>query len=263
VLDVPDDERRFALGLVLDRGDELGLGRVRRQPGYALEFPGAADVGAIQFGGAPVEFLPALAEGLGAVLDALELLVEPLLTVGEAGLPALEVAAQLADLVLDRADLFLDLTAPLGGLLAFLAGPLEDPAGLGLGPGPDVLGFGGDALQLGAVRGAGLRPRHARETAPHEDEREYHREQPDHHERERQSAAHGHPFPSIALGAPSCCYRLVFGTEVYAPARATARSIRPSTGRQTSSITQRICLLLLRCATGPDGTTTRCREVKA
>ena len=50
---VPDDERRFALGLVLDRADELRLGRLRRQPGHALEFPGAVDVGAVQFGGAP------------------------------------------------------------------------------------------------------------------------------------------------------------------------------------------------------------------
>ena len=35
--------------------------------------------------------------------------------------------------------------------------------------------------------------------------REHHREQPDYHERERQSAAHGHPSPSRALGAPLCC----------------------------------------------------------
>jgi hypothetical protein len=263
VLDVPDDERRFALGLVLDRGDELGLGLIDRQPGYALELLAPVGVQLVQLSGPPVEFLPALAESLGAVLDALELLVEPLLAVGEAGFPALEVAAQLADLVLDRADLFLDLAAPLGGLLGFLARPLEDPAGLGLGPGPDVLGFGGGALQLVAVRGARLKLRRARGATPHDYEREYHREQPDHHERERQSAAHGHPFPSIALGAPLCCYRLVFGTEVYAPARAIARRIRPSTGRRTSLITQRICLLLPSCVTAPDGTTTRCREVKA
>ena len=72
------------------------LGRLRRQPGDALEFPGAVGVELVQVGGAPVEVLLALAEGLGAILDALELLVEPLLTVGEAGFPALEVAAQLA-----------------------------------------------------------------------------------------------------------------------------------------------------------------------
>jgi hypothetical protein len=133
VLDVPDDERRFALGLVLYRGDELGLGLVRRQPGYALELLAPVGVQLVQLGGPPVEFLPALAEDLGAVLDALELLVEPLLAVGEAGFPALEVATQLANLVLDRADLFLDLAAALGGLLGFLAGSLEDPAGPGRG----------------------------------------------------------------------------------------------------------------------------------
>ena len=52
---------------------------------------------------------------------------------------------------------------------------------------------------------AGVRPGVAVVPAPDDDQREHHREQPDHHERERQSAAHGHPFPSIALGAPLCC----------------------------------------------------------
>ena len=152
----------------------------------------------------------ALAEGLGAVFDALELLVEPLLAVGEAGFPALEVAAQLAYLILDRADLFLDFAASLGGLFGFLTGSFQDPGGLGLGAHADVLGFGGDAVELAAVRGyLGFWP--ARGPAPDDHEREYHREQPDHHERERQSAAHGHPFPFKALGAPLCCYRVVPG----------------------------------------------------
>ena len=111
------------------------------RPGDALQLLALVGLKLVQLGGAPVEILPALAEGLGAVLDALELLVEPLLAVGQADFPALEVAAQLADLVLDRADLLLDLAAALGGLLGFLAGSFEDPAGLGLGPGADVLGF--------------------------------------------------------------------------------------------------------------------------
>ena len=247
VLDVPDDERRFPLGLVLDRGDELALGRIRGEPGDPLEFPGAVGIELVQVGGAPVEVLLALAEGLRAILDALELIVEPLLTVGETGFPALEVTAQLADLVLDRADLFLDLTAALGGLLGFLLSSLEDSGGLGLGPGADVLGFGGDAVELAAVYGLDFRC--AWGPSPHHDEREYRREQPDHHERERQSAAHGHPFPSIALGAPLCCYRLVFGTGVYAPMRAVARRLRPPTAISALSVsltTQRILLLLLR-----------------
>jgi hypothetical protein len=95
----------------------------------------------VQFGRAPVEVLPALAEGLRTVFDALELLVQPLLAVGEAGFPALEVTAQLAHFVLDRADLLFDLAAALGGLLGFLAGSLQDPGGFGLGAGTDVLGF--------------------------------------------------------------------------------------------------------------------------
>ena len=57
-------------------------------------------------------------------------------------------------------------------------------------------------------------PRGTRGPAPHDPERKYHCEQPDHHERERQSAAHGHPFPFIALGAPSCCVCDV-GTRAY------------------------------------------------
>jgi len=64
-------------------------------------------------------------------------------------------------------------------------------------------------------------PSGIRGPAPDDNEREYHREQPDYHERERQSAAHGHPFPSIALGAPLCCG--CFGTRVYALVRAGIR----------------------------------------
>src|SRR5581483_4717716 len=144
VLDVPDDEGGFALGLVLDGADELGLGLVGGEAGDALQLLVLVGFQLVQLGGAAVEILLALAEGLGAVLDALELVVEALLAVGQAGLPALEVAAQ-------RADLLLDLAAALGGLLGFLAGPFEDPAGLGLGPGPDVLGFRGGAVELAAV----------------------------------------------------------------------------------------------------------------
>jgi hypothetical protein len=61
-----------------------------------------------------------------------------------------------------------------------------------------------------------------RDPAPDDDQREYHREQPDYHERKRQSAAHGHPFPSIALGAPLCCDSRP-GSRVYALTRAIAR----------------------------------------
>src|SRR6185437_1756309 len=222
VLDVPDDEGRFALGLVLDRGDELHLGRVRGESGDPLQLLAAVGVELVQFGRAPLEVLLALAERLRPVFDALELLVQPLLAVGEAGFPALEVTAQLTHLVLDRADLLFDLAAALGGLLGFLAGSLEDTGGLGLGSGADVFGFGGGAVELAGVGGLGSRcPGGIGGAAPDDDEREYHREQPDYHERERQSAAHGHPFPSIALGAPLCCSYL--NTRVYALVRAGIR----------------------------------------
>ena len=186
----------------------------------------AFGVGALQVGGAPVEVLLALVESLGAVFDALELLVQPLLAVGEAGFPALEVTAQLTHLVLDRADLLFDLAAALGGLLGFLAGSLQDAGGFGLGAGADVFGFGGGAVELVAVGGLGERvPGGIRGPAPDDDEREYHREQPDYHERERQSAAHGHPFPSIALGAPLCCDYL--GTRGLCPGAGGRTPRRP------------------------------------
>ena len=222
-----DDEGRFALGLVLDRGDELHLGRVRGESGDPLQLLAAVGVELVQFGRAPLEVLLALAERLRPVFDALELLVQPLLTVGEAGFPALEVTAQLTHFVLDRADLLFDLAAALGGLLGFLAGSLQDPGGFGLGAGADVFGFGGGpvaacTVELGAVGGLGERgPGGIRGPAPDDNEREYHREQPDYHERERQSAAHGHPFPSIALGAPLCCGCL--GTRVLCPGTGGSR----------------------------------------
>ena len=106
-------------------------------------------------------------------------------------------------------------------MLGFLAGSLQDPGGFGLGAGADVLGLGGGTVELAAVGGLGERGSAGiRGPAPDDYERKYHREQPDYHERERQSAAHGHPFPSIALGAPLCCSCL--GTRVYALARAVA-----------------------------------------
>ena len=75
-------------------------------------------------------------------------------------------------------------------------------------------------LCLGQARG----PRSSG-SAPHDHEREHHCEQPDHHERERQSAAHGHPFQSKALGAPLCCDIRYQG---YALERAFARRLRPT-----------------------------------
>src|SRR5262249_18168058 len=117
--------------------------------------------------------------------------------------------------------------AALGGLLGFLAGSLQDPGGFGLGAGADVFGFGGgpvtaSTVELAAVGGLGERGSGGtRGPAPDDNERKYHREQPDYHEREGQSAAHGHPFPSIALGAPLCCGCL--DTRVYALVRAGTR----------------------------------------
>ena len=144
-------------------------------------------------------------QGLGALFDPLELLVQALLAIGQAQLAALEVAAQLADLVLDRADFLFDFPAALGGLFGLVAGSFEDSGRFGLGAGADVLGFLAGLFELDGVLGLGEPAGCRRGPAPDDDQREHYREQPDHHERERQSAAHGHPFPSIALGAPLCC----------------------------------------------------------
>ena len=208
MLDVPDDERRFPLGLVLDDGDQFGLGRLGGESGDALEFAFPFRVFLVELGGAAVEVLPARGQGLGALLDPLELLVQPLLAIGEAQLAALEVTAQLADLILDRTDFFFDFPAALGGLFGLVAGSVEDPGGFGLGARADVVGFLAGLVELGAVLRLSLGELTIRRgwgPAPDDDQREHHREQPDHHERKRQSAAHGHPFPSIALGAPLCC----------------------------------------------------------
>ena len=93
MLDIPDDQGRFPLGLVLDRGDELGPGLFAGQPGDALELLAALGVLPVEFGSAAVEVVPALVEGLGAIFDALELLVESLLAIGETGFTTFEVAA--------------------------------------------------------------------------------------------------------------------------------------------------------------------------
>ena len=151
VLDVPDDERGFPLGLVLDGGDELGLGSLGGEPGDALEFLAALGVLPVQLGGLAVEVLPTLVQGLRAVFDPLQLLVKPLFAVGEAGFAALKVTTQLAHLVLDRPDFLFNLAAALRGLFGFGAGPLQDAGGLGLGAGPDELSFLGDLVELAAV----------------------------------------------------------------------------------------------------------------
>ena len=184
----------------------------------------------VEFGGAALEVLLPGGQGLGAVFDPLELLIQPLFAIGQAHLAALEVAAQLTDLVLDRADLLLDFPAALGGLFGLLAGSFEDPGGFGLGARADMLGF---LVELGTI--LGLRELGAcrgRGPAPDDGQREHYCEQPDHHERERQSAAHGHPFPSIALGGPLCCDSRS-GSRVYALARAVARGGPPTVIRSS------------------------------
>ena len=147
--------------------------------------------------------------------------------------------------VLDRTDFFFDFPAALGGLFGLVAGSVEDPGGFGLGARADVLCFLAGLVELRPVLGLGeLTVCRGRGPAPDDDQRKYHREQPDYHERKRQSAAHGHPFPSIALGAPLCCDT---GSGIYALMRALARGDGPAgCFRPSLLVTIRIWLLLLR-----------------
>jgi hypothetical protein len=92
LLDVPDDQGRFPLGLVLDEADQLGLGRLAGEPGDALQLSDAFGVLAVQFGGAALEVVPALVQGERALLVALEFLVKALFAVGQPYLAALQVA---------------------------------------------------------------------------------------------------------------------------------------------------------------------------
>src|SRR5208282_3555192 len=111
-----------------------------------------------------------------------------------------------------------------------------------------VIGFLGDLVPV-CLGELSCLPRSVRGPAPHHPEREDHREQPDYHERERQSAAHGHPFPSIALGAPLCCTSVLYVCTrvrwVYALVRAVTSQIR-STADLISLTTLRIYLFVLR-----------------
>src|SRR6185437_1381475 len=145
-LDVPDRHRCLALGLVLHRGDELRLRRLRGQARDPLKLRPGLGVGLGQRLLPLFKLVPALFERLTASLKAAALAVEPLLALADPLLAPLQVAAELAHLVLDGADLVLDLAAALRGLLrrllGRLGGPAEYPVGVGLRTRPDLLRFG-------------------------------------------------------------------------------------------------------------------------
>ena len=140
MLDVPHHQGGLALGLVLDDGDQLGLGLDGGQPGHPLQLGLALVVQLVDFGGAVGQGALALVQFGGPVLQAVQFLVQPLLPVGQPVLAAFQIAAQLADLVLDRADLGFDLAAALAGLFGGQLSLGLDRGGFGLGPGPDLLG---------------------------------------------------------------------------------------------------------------------------
>ena len=146
-LDVPDDQRGLALGLVLDARDQLGLGLVGGEAGGALQHGAALLVQAAELGPLPVDLPLRLGQRVAALLGLARVLVDPLLALGQPGFPALQVAAQLPDLFLDLPDLVLDLAARGGGLLGCGLRPAHDRGRVGLGPVPDLAGLSGGVGQ--------------------------------------------------------------------------------------------------------------------
>ena len=151
VLDVPDDQRGLALGLVLDAGDQLGLGLVGGQAGHPLQHLAALLVELVEFLAPRVEILLEPVQVGGPLVDPAGFLVGPLLPLGQPGLPAFQVPAELPDLVLDGPDLVLDLAAALRDLLGGGLGLLHDGGRVGLRPRAHLIGLAHRARPVAAA----------------------------------------------------------------------------------------------------------------
>ena len=138
-LDIPHDQGRLALGLVLDNGDEFGLGLLGGEASDALQHLAALRAEFLELGPLAGDVPLQLVQAIGTLIDPAGVLVDPLLPLSQPGLPALQVAAEQLDLLLDGPDLVLHLAARLGGLLGGGLGPADDGAGLRLGPRPDLV----------------------------------------------------------------------------------------------------------------------------
>src|SRR5664280_2304435 len=133
-LEVPEQDRRLALALVLDLLDQLGLGLGRVQTGRPFEdqpplFGHVIELGSLA-GDAGVE----LGQLTVALLDPSLLGVQPLLALGQPVLAALQVRSQLTDVLFEGARLGLGATAGFQRRRA--GGKLGVPAqslGVGLG----------------------------------------------------------------------------------------------------------------------------------
>jgi hypothetical protein len=217
--DIPDGQRRLALGLVLHGGDKLGPGLVGGQAGDALQLGPLGRVGVREVFRPVLERGPAADKGLSAFLKAAALVVKALLALADPLLTALQVAAELAYLVLDEAELLLGLVPPvrrqlgrqLGGLdgrlLGRRGGAAEDLVGLSLRAGADLLRVG--LRLLGELAGVGGQRETAGRTAQDDDEhaeRECQGNQADYQQRD--CAAHGHTFRSVMHRNSGVVWRL-------------------------------------------------------
>ena len=127
VLDVPDDQRGLALGLVLDGGDQLGLGVVRGQPGDPLEFP-AWSTRPPRRGPWPARRGPAAALAAPGSRSSMRRLASRRCSRSPAGARGAPGRCGAGALVLDRPDLVLDLAAVSRGLLGPLGARLTIPS---------------------------------------------------------------------------------------------------------------------------------------
>ncbi len=132
VLDVPDHERCLALGLLLDRRHQLGLGLLGHQPRHALKFCLALDVELVELS-LPLIELPAHRVHVASQLShPAGLIVKPLLALGNPRLTALQIGTQLPDLRRDGTHFFVKVAARFGRAFRRLLGSPDDRSGLGL-----------------------------------------------------------------------------------------------------------------------------------
>ena len=135
LLDLPDQDGRLALGVVLHDLDQLGLGVGGRQARGPLQHLAALGLQARHLGPAALQLQVGGGE-LPLPLDgAAQVGVQALLALGLARLAPLQVHAQLAHVVLERAGLLL-------GLVAHAAHAVQLHPGLGLGLAAGVGGLG-------------------------------------------------------------------------------------------------------------------------
>ena len=139
-LGLADDQRGLALGLVLDGGDEFGLGLLGGQPGGPLQHLAALVVQPGELGALGVQFGPDPLQVRGPLFQLAQFAIQPAFALGKPRLPAFEVGAKLAGFLPGCLDLFLGCSLCLRDLARRLLGPPHDGRRVRLRAGPDLLG---------------------------------------------------------------------------------------------------------------------------